>query len=120
LIKRNKYNAVKREYDGYKFDSTKELNHYLYLKNKQGKGAISALIVHPRFNLFPKDKTGLNETIRAINYTADFQYIENGNTVVVDVKPLDKKTGKYLVTDSAKLRINLFKRKYKEYIFIYI
>ncbi len=84
--KSNKFFARKTSCDGYTFDSQSEANHYLELKSRLQAGDISALIIHPCFELQPAftDYTGKRQ--RPIMYTADFSYTENGRYVVVDVK----------------------------------
>lgn len=85
-IKAKKYKNKKVEADGFMFDSTKEFNRYYELKLLQRAGKISELGVHPKFELQPKfrDKQGVAH--RAITYSGDFSYTENGLHVVEDVK----------------------------------
>ena len=73
----------------------------------QDAGAISNLVVHPTFILqdgFMDALTG--ERHRAITYEGDFQYTENGVTVVEDVK------GK--ATDIFRLKWKMFRKIYPE------
>lgn len=67
----------------------------------------------------PKAVSRDGEKLRAIVYKADFMYINNtdGETIVEDVKPFDKKSGKYLTTKDFKLKWKLLKAKYKDYWF---
>lgn len=85
-IKAKKYGNKKVEADGFVFDSTKEFNRYYELKLLQRAGKISFLDVHPKFELQPKfrDKNGVAH--KAITYSGDFSYTENGVFVVEDVK----------------------------------
>lgn len=85
-VKARKYNNKKVEADGFVFDSTKEFNRYYELKLLQRAGRIRGLEVHPKFELQPKfkDKSGVSH--RAITYSGDFSYIENGVHIVEDVK----------------------------------
>lgn len=48
---KNKFNAKSVVLDGYRFDSQREAKHYLVLKDRQRKGEISNLTVHPKFDL---------------------------------------------------------------------
>ena len=76
---RNKYNAIKCDYDGFSFDSKKERDRYLELQLLLAASHISDLEVHPRFDLMVNgQKIG--------RYTADFRYTQNGQTIVEDVK----------------------------------
>lgn len=67
------------------FDSLKEAKRFdeliLLLKTKK----ISGLSVQPEFLLCEKQKHN-NITYPKVKYVADFKYIENGKTVVEDVK----------------------------------
>lgn len=94
----NKYNNKKVAYQGIKFDSERERDRYLVLKDAERRGTIQQLTVHPLFELIPpiidivtvqlKTKTTKKEKViqRAITYKADFQYIKGGELVVEDVK----------------------------------
>lgn len=101
----NKYNARKTEIDGYIFDSMAEGRRYNSLKYCLREGLISDLIIHPHFELFPAAHVN-SKKLSAISYTADFQYQEDGITVVEDVKGM--------ITRDASLRINLFQRQHPE------
>lgn len=84
-IKQNKYKNKKVIYDGITFDSKKEGAYYLKLKLLEEKGIISDLKLQVKFELQPKFKFG-NKTIRAINYIADFTYIQDNKLHIVDTK----------------------------------
>ena len=81
----NKYRNKKVKYDGYTFDSQKEKNHYIALKQLEKLGIIENLKLQTPFLLIDtiryKDKT-----YPKTKYIADFTYIENGKLVVEDVK----------------------------------
>lgn len=51
--KGNKYKNEKAEFDAIKFDSKKERDRYLILKNAEKNGIISELKLQPTFTLFP-------------------------------------------------------------------
>ena len=84
-IKQNKYKNKKVVYNGIKFDSKKEGAYYLKLKLLEEKGIISDLKLQVKFELQPKFQFG-NKTIRAINYIADFTYIQDNKLHIVDTK----------------------------------
>lgn len=94
----------KVELDGYVFDSQKEADFYQrFIKNSGYQ-----FEVHPRFVL--EEATMMT----AITYAPDFVvYDRNGHILhVYDVKSsLD---GRYGVDTTAKLRFNLFQRKFKK------
>lgn len=99
----NKYHNKKafRIINGEKvsFDSKKEARRYdqLYLLLKGGK--ISELTLQPKYDLIPTVKWN-NTTLRKITYSADFRYIQNGKTIVEDVKGM--------LTDVYKIKMRLF------------
>lgn len=67
------------------FDSHKEARRFdeLHLMLKSGK--ISELILQPKYDLIPSVRWN-GKTLRKITYSADFRYVENGKTIVEDVK----------------------------------
>jgi len=73
--KRNKYGAVRCTWDGIRFDSKAEMKHFADLRLLELTGHISRLELKPVFQLPGK-----------IKYIGDFQYVEDGKTVCVDVK----------------------------------
>lgn len=85
LEKQNKYRNKKTTYDGITFDSKKEANHYLALKQMKKLGIIKDLKLQVKFELQPSFKYN-GETIRSINYYADFTYIQDNKLIVEDVK----------------------------------
>lgn len=104
LVPYVKYRNTKKEYNGIKFDSTKELAEYLHLKEQEQFGIITDLKLQVRFLVIPKTLTE-----RATHYVADFTYIKDGVQYVVDVKGF--KTKDYI------LKRKLFKWQYPAYVF---
>jgi len=85
--KRNKFNAVKIEKDGMKFDSKKEYKRYIELTALMQRGEIQDLKCQVKFELAPKVKiAGEKRAKPALRYFADFTYISNGMLIVEDVK----------------------------------
>jgi hypothetical protein len=76
---RLKYNNVKKEVDGKKFDSTKESKRYLELKSMVERGEISELHEQVKF-------TFAHNGVKICSYIADFTYNKDGKEVVEDVK----------------------------------
>lgn len=93
-----KYKNHKVEFNGIKFDSKKEMQRYILLKEAEDKGIIQDLKLQVRFELIPaikeeyvehlktKDKIKTRTVQLPITYTCDFQYYKNGELVVEDVK----------------------------------
>lgn len=100
---KSKYGNKRIIIDNIKFASEREGNRYLELKLLQRADKITDLILQPRFELIPNYKIG-NSKIRGIKYVADFQYTENGKTVIEDVKGMQ--------TDVYKIKKKLFEFKY--------
>lgn len=101
----NKYRNKKVIVDGKEFDSKKEGNRYKELILLERAGEISNLELQPRFLLQDKFKKN-GRTFRKIEYVADFKYIENGKTIVEDVKGMQ--------TDVFKLKHKIFEKVYPD------
>ena len=101
----NKYRNKKVIVDDYIFDSIQESKRYKELKLLLRAGEISNLELQPHFLLQDKFKKN-GKTYRKIEYIADFKYIENGKTIVEDVKGMQ--------TDVFKLKHKLFEKKYPD------
>lgn len=78
----NKFNATKKLCDGILFDSTGEALCYQVLKSWESAGAISNLELQPAFVLVPKSIIQRRE----VKYIADFRFIRDAKSVVVDFK----------------------------------
>ena len=112
--KGNKYKNEKVEFDGYKFDSKRECDRYIVLKDAERRGVISELVCQPKFELVPavyrdeikhlktKDKIVKRCVQLAITYRGDFQYKKDGELVVEDVK-----ISKFLVPEVFKIKEKL-------------
>ena len=101
----SKYKNKKTQIDMYIFDSAKEAKRYRELKLLEMVGEISNLELQPRFLLQESFKKN-GKTYRKIEYVADFKYIEEGKTIVEDVKGLQ--------TDVFKIKHKLFEKKYPD------
>lgn len=121
-----KYKSKKKIIDGIKFDSKKEGVRYLQLRELEKKGLIKNLELQKTFELLPpqREKSTMTKTgkekqgktlERAVNYIADFVYInELGEMVVEDVKGY-KNGGSYQVfTIKRKLMLYVYGVKVKE------
>lgn len=98
----SKYKNKKVIIEGIEFDSKREGQRYLVLKDAQKRGIISNLELQPKFELIPaireeyvkhlktKDKIETRTVQLAITYKADFRYIKDGETIVEDVKASPK------------------------------
>ena len=96
--KGNKYKNEKVEFDGIKFDSKRERDRYMVLKDAERRGVISELKCQPKFTLIPaqyhEEEKQLKTKVKmvkkcdflAITYTGDFQYVKDGKVVVEDIK----------------------------------
>lgn len=109
----NKYNAKKTEVDGIVFDSKREAARYGELKMLQDSyeytERITGLKLQPEFVLQESFKDSQGKTHRAIKYRADFQYTQNGHTIVEDVKGKE--------TPVFKLKAKMFIKRYPGLIF---
>ena len=101
----NKYRNKKVIVEDYVFDSIAESKRYKELKLLLQAGEIQDLQLQPRFLLQDSFKKN-GRTFRKIEYIADFQYIENGKTIVEDVKGIQ--------TDVFKLKHKIFEKVYPD------
>ena len=86
-MKTPKYKNRKIENEDGKFDSAKECRRFKELKILQRAGVISNLTCQATYVLAESVKfIGEAKAKPALRYVADFQYFENGNLVVEDVK----------------------------------
>lgn len=107
--KGNKYGNKKVEYNGLKFDSKKEKDRYIFLKEQERIGNIQDLQLQVKYELIPaikeeyvehlktKDRVKTRTVQLAITYTCDFQYYKNGELVIEDVKSSPKMLAKEYV-----------------------
>ena len=101
-IQRSKYRNTKVEFQGIKFDSKREMQRYIVLKDAEVKGLIKDLQMQVKFELIPavketyikhlktKDKECERTLQLPITYTCDFAYTKDGELVVEDVKASPK------------------------------
>ena len=101
----NKYRNKKTQVDMYAFDSIAESKRYKELELLQRVGEIQDLQLQPKFLLQESFKKN-GKTYRKIEYIADFKYIENGKTIVEDVKGIQ--------TDVFKLKHKIFEKVYPD------
>lgn len=98
MLKRAKYGNRKLVIDNVTWDSKREYQRWLVLRQAVSDGLISDLERQPKFELIPaiketyvkhlktKDKVCERTVQLACSYTADFRYIKDGKVVVEDVK----------------------------------
>ena len=80
-----KYKSKSTIVDGVAFASKKEAGRYLKLKELEKNKKITNLELQPAF-ILQESFTRDNKKYRPIIYIADFRYIEDGKTIVEDVK----------------------------------
>jgi hypothetical protein len=97
-MKVSKYRNKKVSFQGEEFDSKREMQRYLVLKDAESKGIIQNLQKQVNFELIPKieeevvihlkrkDKVQRKTIQLPIVYRADFVYEKDGVMVVEDVK----------------------------------
>ena len=82
---KTKYNNIKTEFDGIKFDSKKECARYAVLRLLERGKVISDLKLQVSFELAPSVIVAGRKR-PPLRYICDFTYIENGQLIVEDVK----------------------------------
>ena len=103
IEKTNKYHNKKVIIDDIKFDSKKEANRYIELKQLEQKGMISNLEMQVKIEIQPRF-THDGKIIRPIYYIADFAY-------------KDTKTGNTIYEDTKGFKTDIYKLKYKLLLF---
>lgn len=106
----NKFGARKTKLYGITFDSAAEARRYLVNLDRQERGEIKSLKVHPAYRIIPAF-THRGEKYREAIYTADFSYIECGTGAVVVE---DVKGGRATKTEAFMLRAKLFRYMYPD------
>ena len=81
----SKYGNKKITFNGIVFDSVAEANRYKQLTLLQKASKISNLKTQVKITLLDSFKLD-KSTIRGISYYADFQYTEDGKTIIEDYK----------------------------------
>lgn len=105
MAKKSKYNAKKVIVDGHKFDSKSEAQYYIYLKDRKEKGEVADFTFQPRFTLQEAFTRWDGETIRMVEYVADFLVTyPDGSQEVIDVKGM--------ATSEAKLKRKLYEYRF--------
>ena len=85
--------------NGIHFASKKEAERYSVLKILEMSGRIAELECQPSFDIV------VNGT-KVCRYVADFRYIENGQTIVEDVKSEPTKTSSYRLKKKLMLAVH--------------
>ena len=109
MQKAPKYGNKRVELDGHVFDSAKEARRYAELKTRLLAGEIHDLKLQEPYELIPELRDENGKVVqRAVNYYADFTYLDNDGTgwakVVEDVKGCK--------TDVYKLKRKIMRWKY--------
>lgn len=97
---RSKYRAIKTEVDGIMFDSKKEANRYVELKEKLDAGIIQDLKLQPKFDCVINGN-------KVCTYKADFEYL-----LVDEIGPQGQ-IGHYIVEDVKGFKTSTYRLKKK-------
>lgn len=98
--KKSKYKNNKTEIDGRKFDSVKEAEYHLILKDREKKGEIRYLKLQYPVEIQPAFTDRHGNKIRAITYKADFYFY-------------DVKLKTWRIIDVKGFKTDVYKLKYK-------
>lgn len=102
----------KTEYNGYKFDSLKEIAFYQSFCEKYNKSDSKfKVLVHPSYPIIDKFKTENGLEIRKAKYTPDI-VIQDHEERLLHVYDVKNGFTSYAVDYSAKLRFKLFTKRY--------
>lgn len=86
-MKENKYHARKTTVYGITFDSKREAEWYMMLREKQRLGEIKSIDLQPTYTLLEGFRDNTGKAQKPITYTADFlvEY-DDGRREVIEVK----------------------------------
>lgn len=103
----------KSEYNGYKFDSVKELNFYQRFLEKYDRDPNSKLIIkiHPSFQIIDSWELEPGLKIRGAGYKPDM-VVEDRSGKLLHIYDVKNSFTAYGVSDAAKLRFKLFTKRY--------
>lgn len=90
--------------DGERFDSRKEYERCVELRQAEAAGRISGLRRQVKYELIPAQYIGGRCAERAASYYADFVYDEGGRTVVEDTKGM--RTADYILKRKLMLHVH--------------
>lgn len=119
MFKRPKYGNRKVALNGMEFDSAKERDRWIALKDAESKGIISNLERQVTYELIPKitEQVVVHKKTKDIvkekfvqhplTYTCDFAYMKDGNLVVEDVKASPK-----FIDETYKVKEKVFRYKF--------
>lgn len=89
----SKYHSKKTEVDGILFDSKREAQRYLQLRQMEKFGMICDIKCQVKYELIPAQYIDGKCVERAVTYTSDFEYyvlnvpnMQTGSRIVEDVK----------------------------------
>jgi hypothetical protein len=104
--KKSKYNNVKVDIDGHKFDSIKEAEYYGSLKLKKQLNLIKDFKLQVKYDISIND-------IHIANYFLDFLVENNdGSFEYIDIKGKNSKTNKFIKTSVFALKKRLIEAIY--------
>lgn len=99
----SKYGNKKVVVNGIQFDSKREARRYLDLRAMEIAGQIQNLRLQVKYLLIPSQRIDGKVVEREVTYVADFQYQENGKTVVEDSK--GHRTKEYIIKQKLMLYV---------------
>lgn len=87
MKRRNKYGAKPQMYYGVRFASIREMKRWIALQDRERKGEISQLERQIPYVLALSVRiAGEGRARPALRFTADFRYVEKGQSIVEDSK----------------------------------
>lgn len=99
--KRSRFGSIKAQVDGIKFDSRLEARYYLVLRDRQRRGEIRELVVHPVYDLSV-------DGIWVAKFIPDFRFVDATGTLRFhDTK--GGKDGAATTTDVFRIKARLFR-----------
>ena len=98
----SKMRNIITSYQGHKFHSKKEVGYYQHLQGLKAVGEVKKIEKQVRYKL------AVNKAL-ICTYVLDFKVTYKDRIEYVDVKPWDKKTGKFMLTPIYQIKKKLMK-----------
>lgn len=97
MAKPSKYRNVKVTIDGQRFDSKREAEYWLLLKERERRGEITALRRQVPFPLYAPDKrlTSATMEVQIAEYVSDYVYVDGLGEHAIDAKHPRTRTAVY-------------------------
>ena len=113
----HKYHNKKVTYDGYTFDSRKECDRYIVLKELQKRGDIAQLELQKKFVLLPAQRAP--DTVNSRGKPVKGKVIEKECAYYADFVYFDNKSQQFVVEDAKGMKTEVYRIKKKLMMYVH-